>query len=126
MLKFSPHLKPVAALPCETCNVKWIDIQQPFAHTQAVTQLVDVIYAFLSTSGPKQPRYEPVDYKIWAVLQHRVYYEKHVNDVDKLCQRLLSVWHRIRQNVIDEAIDQWCVRLTVCVRAKGGHFEHLM
>ena len=44
----------------------------------------------------------PVDYKIWAVMQERVY-EKRVNDVDELCQRLLSVWHIIGQNVIDEA-----------------------
>jgi len=38
----------------------------------------------------------------------------------------LSVWHSSGQNVIDEAIDQWRARLTAFVRAKGGHFEHLM
>jgi len=58
-------------------------------------------------------------------MQERVY-EKRVNDVDEQCQRLLSVWHSIGQSVIDEAIDQWRARLTACVRAKGGHFEHLM
>ena len=41
--------------------------------------------------------------------------EKRVNDVDELCQRLLSVWHSIGQNVTDEAIDQWRARLTACV-----------
>jgi len=71
------------------------------------------------------PDMYPFDYKIWAVMQQQVY-EKRVNNVDELCQRLLSVWHSIGQNVIDEAIDQWRARLTVCVRAKGGHFEHLM
>jgi len=35
-------------------------------------------------------------YKIWAVMQQRVF-EKRVNDVDELCQRLLSVWHSIGQ-----------------------------
>jgi len=73
---------------------------------------------------PKQPIYEPVDYKIWAVMQERVY-EKRVNDVDKLCQRLLSVWHSIGQNVIDKATDQWRARLTACVRlstSKRGSF----
>jgi len=54
-------------------------------------------------------------------MQQRVY-EKRVNDVDELCQRLLSVWHSIRQNVIDEAIDQWRARLTACVPAKGESF----
>jgi len=55
---------------------------------------------------PNSPDMNPVDYKIWAVMQQRVY-EKRANDVDELCQRLLSVWHSIGQNVIDEAIDQW-------------------
>ena len=55
---------------------------------------------------PNSPDMIPVDYKIWAVMQCWVY-EKHVNDFDELCQRLLSVWHSIGQNVIDEAIDQW-------------------
>ena len=67
----------------------------------------------------------PVDYKIFAVMQERVY-EKRAIDVDELCQRLLGVWQSIGQNVIDEAIDQWRARLTACVRAKGGYFEHLM
>jgi len=49
---------------------------------------------------PNSPDMNPVDYKVWV-------YEKHVNDFDQLCQRLLSVWHSIGQNVIVEAIDQW-------------------
>ena len=81
---------------------------------------------FSQLVAPNSPDMNPVDYKIWAVMQQQVY-EKLVNDVDKLCQRLLSVWHSIEQNVIDEAIDQ-CRRaqLTTCVPAKGGRFEHLM
>ena len=57
---------------------------------------------------PNSPDMNPMDYKIWAamLLQQRVY-EKRINDVDELCQRLLSVRHSIGQNVIDEAIDQW-------------------
>ena len=74
---------------------------------------------------PNSPDMYPFDYKIWAVMQQQVY-EKRVNDVDELCQCLLSVWHSIGQNVIDKTIDQWRARLTACVRAKGGHFEHLM
>jgi len=55
---------------------------------------------------PNSPDMYPFDYKIRAVMQQQVY-ENRVNDVDELCQRLLSVWHSIGQNVIDEAIDQW-------------------
>ena len=76
---------------------------------------------------PNSPDMYPFDYKIWAVMQQRVY-EKRVNHVDELCQRLLSVWHSTGLNVIDEAtgLNQWRARLTTCVRAKGSHFEHLM
>ena len=42
------------------------------------------------------PDMNPVDYKIWAVMQQQIY-EKRVNHVDELCQRLLSVWHSIGQ-----------------------------
>jgi len=54
-------------------------------------------------------------------MQERVY-EKRVNDVDELCQRLLSVWHSIGQNVIDDAIDQWRARLTACAYEQKGSF----
>jgi len=48
---------------------------------------------FLPTSGPQTAQvWTP--WIIWAVMQQRVY-EKRVNDVDELCQRLLSVWHSI-------------------------------
>ena len=95
-------------------------------HTQqALTQLVDVN---LSVLVDLLLHYSPdliiKGVHIWAVnvMQQQVY-EKRINHVDELCQRLLSVWHSIGQNVIDEAIDQWRARLTACVRAKGSHFE---
>ena len=31
----------------------------------------------------------------------------------------------LEQNVIDDGIDQWHSRIHACVRATGGHFEHL-
>ena len=43
---------------------------------------------------PNSQDMNPVDCKIWAVMQERVY-DKRVNDVDELCQRLLIVWHSI-------------------------------
>ena len=33
------------------------------------------------------------------------------------------VWFGLQQNVIDDAIDQWCRRLHNCIRARG-HFEY--
>ena len=33
-------------------------------------------------------------------------------------------WRCFDQNIIDRAVQQWCVRLRACVRANGSHFEH--
>jgi len=51
---------------------------------------------------PKSPDLNPVDYKIWSVIQQRVY-QSWVHNVDELKQRLVHVWHGINQT-IDNAI----------------------
>ena len=65
----------------------------------------------------------PLDYKLWSVIQEQVYKVK-VNNVDELRQRIQTVWDELDQRVIDKAIKQWRTRLRACVKAKGGHFEH--
>ena len=30
------------------------------------------------------------------------------------------------QKVLEDAVDQWRKRLEACIRAEGGHFEHLL
>jgi len=42
----------------------------------------------------------------------------------KSCQRVKEEWDRPDQEVIDNAISEWRKRLTACVAAGGGHFEH--
>ena len=59
----------------------------------------------------------PVDYKVWGVMQQRVY-KCHMNSVD--------VWNSLQQNVIDAAINEWRKQLRACVHADGQHFEHLL
>jgi len=38
-------------------------------------------------------------------------YQKKVKDANELRERLVEVWAGLRQNVIDDAIDQWRRRL---------------
>ena len=59
---------------------------------------------------PNSQDLNPVDYKIWGVMQDRVY-QKKVKDVNELSKRMIEVWARLQQNVIDDAIDQWRRRL---------------
>jgi inhibitor of nuclear factor kappa-B kinase subunit alpha len=74
---------------------------------------------------PNSPDLNPVDYKIWGVMQQRVY-ETRVHNVDELKQRLIEVWSGLQQNIVDSAINEWRKRLRACVRAQGRHFEHLL
>jgi len=65
----------------------------------------------------------PVDYEIWAVMQHHVYYRQ-IHNVDELKRRLIDVWCSLEQSIFDETINQWRGRYRACVHAKGGHFEY--
>jgi len=48
----------------------------------------------------------PVDYKVWSVLQEHVY-KVNVNDVDELRQRIQTVSDELDQRIIDKTIKQW-------------------
>ena len=74
---------------------------------------------------PNSPDLNPVDYRMWAVLQKRVH-RKSVKNVDELKRRLTETWLGIQQSVTDQAIDQWRIRLNACVKAKGKDFEHTL
>jgi len=69
------------------------------------------------------PDLNPVDYKIWSVLQKQVYMSRN-RDVNHLRERLLEEWNCFDQSIIDKAVKQWRLRVRACVRAQGGHFEH--
>ena len=58
-------------------------------------------------------------------MQQRVY-QKKINTVDELKQRLVDVWQGMQQSVLENAIDQLRKCLRACIRAKGGHFEHML
>ena len=71
---------------------------------------------------PNSPDLNPVDYKVWSVMQEKVYKER-IIDVDELRSRILAAWDELDQRVIDMAIKQWRTCLHVYVKAQGGHFE---
>ena len=72
---------------------------------------------------PNSPDLNPVDYKIWSVMQERVYRTK-VRDIEDLRQRIVDVWDGLDQDIIDASVNQWRARLRACVAANGGQFEY--
>jgi len=73
---------------------------------------------FISPSPPNSPDLNPVDYKIWSLVQERVY-QQPISNIDELRERIVAVWEAVDQRVIDPAIRLWRERLLACVKAKG-------
>ena len=78
---------------------------------------------------PNSPDLNRVDYRIWGLMQQRLY-KTPIPDTIDLKKRLIDTWASISQCisqcVVDEAVDQWTARLRACVKAKGRQFEHLL
>ena len=54
---------------------------------------------------PNSPDLKPVIYRVWGLMQERVY-KTAVHDTADLKQRLIETWSSISQTIIDEAIDE--------------------
>ena len=50
----------------------------------------------------------------------------HYEDVDQLRERLISMWCELDQSAVNHAMGEWRRRLSACVDAEGGHFEHYL
>jgi len=54
-------------------------------------------------------------------------YKTRITDLDDLKHRITGIrteWAKLDHAVIAAAVRQWRRRLSACVKAAGGHFEH--
>jgi len=72
---------------------------------------------------PNLPDLNPIDYSVWSILQEKVY-KTRITDLDDLKHRIRTEWAKLYHAVIAAAMRQWHRRLSACVRAGSGHFEH--
>ena len=63
------------------------------------------LISFLQSYGPNSLNLNPVDYKIWGVIQQFVY-EMQIHNVEKLKQRLADVWIGLQISVVDAAVSE--------------------
>jgi len=50
-------------------------------------------------------------------------YRHKISDADQLKQVLIDFWAQLSQDTLNRAIDQLSKRLTMVIKAKGGHDE---
>jgi len=60
---------------------------------------------------------------IFTYLMQQCMCETKIYDIDDLRKFLVQTWFDF--DIMELAIDQWHDHLTSCVRAGGGHFEHM-
>lgn len=68
------------------------------------------------------PDLNPLDYKIWQILEEEVCAKPHKN-LESLKASLRKAVANIDMNMVRAAIDDWPRRLEACVASGGGHFE---
>ena len=80
---------------------------------------------FISTSDwpSSTPDLNPLDYKLWSVLQTMAC-KKRSSNIDSLKRALVQVARHFPINTVRNAIDEWPARFRACIKAKGGHFEN--
>jgi len=62
-------------------------------------------------------------YSVWSILPEKVY-KTRITDLDDLKHHIWTEWAKLNHAVIAAAVRQWRQRLSACVKAGGGHFEH--
>src|SRR5688572_2216133 len=76
---------------------------------------------------PNSPGLNPLDYHVWGAMLERckVFTPKPTNKA-KVKTVPEAIWEDLPQEAIDLAVLAFQKRLQACIRADGGHFEHLL
>jgi len=112
---------------CCTCDFLQQD-SEPAHHARQTIELLQretPKFIRLDLWSPNSPDFNPVDYRVWGVMQDRVY-QTPVRDVADLRQRLIDTWNDLSWSIVDDAVDEQHKRLQTCVNEKVGNFEHLL
>ena len=76
---------------------------------------------------PNSPDLNPLDYCVWGLMLES--YKKISPKPTSLTEfkvALQSIWDELPLTTIQKSIRSFRKRLQLCVRVKGGHFEHLL
>ena len=107
------YLNYTTTLPRKTITMKITVFRQNF---------FDNIQIIMMNS----PDLNPLDYHLWgAMLERYKTFQPKPNTIDEPKKVLQTIWDDLPQNSINKAILSFIKRLRACVKAGGGHFEHV-
>ena len=99
------------------------------AHTARVTQdwlTANCHFINKNESPPNSPDLNPLDYHVWGAMLEKYHkLQPKPKTIDALKVVLQTIWRELPQAPIDKAVASFTKRLTACVAANGGHFEHV-
>ena len=130
---YTEHLLPQLVQDCRTLMGNDFILQQDGApaHTSRQSQewLQENCPDFIKKDEwpPNSPDLNPLDFSVWGVMLGK--YEHHApkpTTVAELKIVLQNIWDDLPQQFIQKAVLAFRKRLQACVRADGGHFEHLL
>ena len=76
---------------------------------------------------PNSPDLNPLDYCVWGIMQDAYKkYEPKPTQLNELKVVLQTIWDSLSRDLIDRAVVGFRKRLQACVKANGGHFEHVL
>ena len=91
--------------------------------------LVSLTAAAVRQEGwpPTSPDLNLLDYHVWGAMleRYKVFTPKPTNKAE-LKTVLEAIWKDLPRAAIDLAVLEFRRRLQACIRADGGHFEHLL
>jgi len=74
---------------------------------------------------PNSPDLNPLDFHVWgAMLELYQHYTPKPSNTAELKNVLQVIWADLLQEPIDASILSFRKRLSACIKADGGHFEH--
>ena len=75
---------------------------------------------------PCSPDCNPMDYRIWALLEQTVYGGNKIDTVEMLKQKITDAWNSLSMDAVRSAIGEFVPRVQAVIRNAGGQIEHQM
>lgn len=73
----------------------------------------------------RSPDLNPLDFSVWSILEKRVCATRH-KSLESLKRVLVKAWDEFSDKEATRIIKSLKKRIDACIKAKGGHFEHLL